>query len=405
MKLKFIDSMLEIGQERWLQLDIPPSPFLRFEFLQGLEAYGCVGEHVGWIPHHLLVEDEVSSELLGFMPLYIKYNSYGELVFDWAWADAYQRAGRDYYPKLVSAIPYTPVTGPRILTNPSVCREQLQKEVIGAVVEEAKKFNYSSVHCLFPDQTESQQFSQFKFVTRLGCQFHWCNEGYQDFDDFLSRLNSRKRKNIKKERAKVSAGKFQFRILQGDEIEDELWPNIYHFYEKTFEEKGGYATFTLPFFKHVSETMGDQLLVILAYENSLPVAAAIFYKDHDHLYGRHWGSLTQFDCLHFEVCYYLGIEYAIKHGIKHFEPGAQGEHKISRGFLPELTWSTHWIKDHDFSLAIEQFVERERIYMKEYVYQLNKQSPFKVVEIPQEKNFNNDFLSNWSLLKKCKPLK
>jgi len=385
MQFKIVNSIAEIGRERWQKVYSGDSPFLRFEFLQAQEKYGCVGEHVGWIPYHAVIEDQSSSELLGIMPLYIKTNSYGELVFDWAWANAYERTGREYYPKLVSAIPYTPVTGERMLINPSANRESVEKKLIEGVLKDAQAHNFSSIHCLFPELELCHVFANYKFEKRLGCQFHWHNEGYECFDEFLSKLTSRKRKNIRKERARVKAQGFQYRVLQGDEIEDELWPVIYEFYKKTFDEKGGYATFTLPFFKNISECMGEQLLVILAYDDEKPVASAIFYKDSHHLYGRHWGCLDQFDSLHFEVCYYMGIEYAIKHGIKHFEPGAQGEHKISRGFLPALTWSSHWIKDPQFSLAIEQFIERERIYMKDYIQELQKHSPFKVIEITREK--------------------
>ncbi len=385
MQFKIVNSIAEIGRERWQKIYSGDSPFLRFEFLHAQEKHGCVGEHVGWIPYHAVVEELSSGELLGIMPLYIKTNSYGELVFDWAWANAYERTGREYYPKLVSAIPYTPVTGERMLINPSANKKSVEKKLIQGILHEAQSLNISSIHCLFPEHDLCHVFNNHKFETRMACQFHWHNEGYERFDEFLSTLTSRKRKNIKKERARVEAQGFHFEVLQGNEIEDKLWPIIYEFYKKTFDEKGGYATFTLPFFKSISKSMGEQLLVILAYNGEQTVASAIFYKDRHHLYGRHWGCLDQFDSLHFEVCYYMGIEYAIKHGIKHFEPGAQGEHKISRGFLPKLTWSSHWIKDPEFSLVISQFIERERIYMKDYVQELQKHSPFKVIENPHEK--------------------
>ena len=396
MRIRFVDSMAEIGRDRWSKLDCGNSPFLQFDFLHGLEVFDCVGERWGWIPHHAVVEDEVSSELLAAMPLYIKNNSYGELVFDWSWADAFDRMGRQYYPKLVSAIPYTPVTGLRILLNPQSAESlNVQECLIQGVLDESRQHQYSSFHCLFPEQSSRKAFEHHKFVSRLGCQFHWHNHNYQSFDDFLAQMSSRKRKNIKKERAIVNAQNLTFRVLQGDEIEEALWPVIHAFYKKTFDEKGGYATFSLPFFQYMAQNMGEHLLVIVAYSEKLPAACAIFYKDEDHLYGRHWGCLAQFNCLHFEVCYYLGIEYAINHGITHFEPGAQGEHKVSRGFAPTETWSSHWINDAEFSPAIAHFVHKEKAHMKEYIRELEKHLPFKMVKgLHQKEDANNQFLSD-----------
>ena len=389
MNIRFVNSMCEIGRSRWDSLFPGSSPFLQFDFLQGLEAFDCVGEHVGWIPHHAVIESATNGELLAAMPLYVKTNSYGELVFDWAWADAFERSGRHYYPKLVSAIPYTPVTGSRILLSPSANSDQAVHCLIDGLKNQIKARSFSSVHCLFPEQAALVSFEQHDFVSRLGCQFHWHNPGYQSFEEYLAEMSSRKRKNVRKERQAVKVQNFAFRILQGHEITEDLWPIIYAFYKKTFDEKGGYATFTLPFFQHIGEVMGEQLLVIVAYSGSLPVACAIFYKDDEHLYGRHWGCLAQFKFLHFEVCYYLGIEYAINHGITHFEPGAQGEHKVSRGFVPTETWSSHWINDAGFSPAIAEFVRREKAYMREYIRELEKHLPFKAVESPQNNNFKN----------------
>jgi len=379
MKTRFVSSMAEINPQAWQALDIGNSPFLRYAFLQALEQFDCVGEKTGWIPHHAIIEDEVSETLLGVMPLYLKYNSYGELVFDWAWADAYQRIGRPYYPKLVSAIPYTPVTSQRILFNASADKSQVQTVLFEMLIEEAESRQMSSIHCLFPEKDLAEQMEKAKFVTRMGCQFQWFNREYQSFEDFVSHFSSRKRKNVNKERQRVKEQGVDIQLLRGDQIEADLWPVIYDFYRITFMEKGGYPTFTLEFFQHIAQLMGEQLLIVMAIYQGQYVACAICYQDEQCLYGRHWGSFEKFHSLHFEVCYYQGIEYAIEHGIKRFEPGAQGEHKVSRGFLPTATWSSHWIKDDDFASAIRQFIDKETVHMQQYITQVNKHSPFKTI--------------------------
>ena len=380
MIISFVNNINDIGKTRWNTLTGTESPFLRFEFLAALEAHDCVGKDQGWIPQHLIIEDTEGGALLGLMPLYLKYNSYGELVFDWSWADAYHQAGRAYYPKLVSAIPYTPVTGERLFVAPGQDKHSIKSEMINALKQIALNNQLSSIHCLFPPEDDCENFIAPGFVSRLGCQFHWHNHNYESFSHFLSTFASRKRKNILKERKRCTDNNVTFEILTGSQIAPDLWPTIYHFYQKTFIEKGGYASFTQAFFEEISQTMGDQLLVVLAVFKGKYVASAISYRNSEALYGRHWGSSEDFNSLHFETCYYQGIDYAIEHQLQLFEPGAQGEHKVSRGFIPTETWSTHWIKDSDFKTAIFQFVDREKEYMKIYISEMNEHLPFKKAE-------------------------
>ena len=377
MIISFKNSAESIGKSRWNSLTGTDNPFMRFEFMSALEKHQCVGEEQGWLPQHLIVEDEQDGNLLALMPLYLKFNSYGELVFDWSWADAYHRAGREYYPKLVSAIPYTPVTGERYFIADGQDKSAIESEMIQALLQVANNNQLSSIHCLFPPEIDCNAFVEKGFISRLGCQFHWHNRGYESFDHFLDSFSSRKRKNIRKERQRCVSHDVSFKRLTGKDITADMWPDIYHFYQKTFIEKGGYASFTQSFFEEISQTMGEQLLVVLAFHDGKAVASAISYFNNNSLYGRHWGCTETFNSLHFETCYYQGIDFAIEHELQLFEPGAQGEHKVARGFEPTKTWSTHWIKDTDFRAAIYDFVAKEKEYMEGYITEMREHMPFK----------------------------
>jgi predicted N-acyltransferase len=374
-----IGSLNEVSSEAWNSLAGTQVPFLRHEFLSALEKHHCVGESTGWIPQHVLIYE--NETLLGAMPQYLKTNSYGELVFDWAWAEAYQRSGLDYYPKLVVAIPFTPATGPRLLISPTADREAIAAQLIQASLEHAKNLRLSSVHVLFPDEENRQQLKQQGLLMRLGCQFHWHNlpgdQHYCDFDDYLAYLTSSKRKKIRRERRIVRESGVTLHRLPGNELSDEQWQSVHRHYCSTFDRLSGYATLSLDFFREISQTMPQQLIVILAKHRGDTVASAICYRDNTTLYGRHWGCDAHFQNLHFEACYYQGLEYCIEHKLQHFDPGAQGEHKISRGFLPTPTWSAHWIADPQFRLAIEDFLQRETLGMQHYIETLGEHSPFK----------------------------
>jgi len=379
MHSTIIGSLNEVSSHEWNTLHGTQMPFLRHEFLSALEKYHCVGKATGWIPQHILLYEDKT--LLGAIPQYLKTNSYGELVFDWAWAEAYQRSGLHYYPKLVIAIPYTPASGPRLLIAPHADRDKISVQLIQCALEYARQYNVSSLHCLFPHQDDLQQFTQQGLLPRIGCQFHWHNlpgkENYRDFDDYLEHFTSRKRKKIRRERRAVTEAGISLQRLYGNELSDAQWQTVHRHYSSTFDRLSGYATLSLDFFREISRTLPQQLIVILAEHQGNTVASAICFRDNITLYGRHWGCDTHFQNLHFEACYYQGLEYCIEHRLQCFDPGAQGEHKISRGFLPTTTWSAHWIAEPRFRTAIEDFLQRETQSMQHYIDNLHKHSPFK----------------------------
>lgn len=376
MKTEIISALSIIPSQQWNTLSGTDTPFLRHEFLLALERNHCVGEALGWIPQHVVARAD-DGRLAGAVPVYIKMNSYGELVFDWSWADAYQRAGRRYYPKLISAIPYTPVTGPRLLVAHGFDRIQVEQALIQQVKSLAVSLNVSSFHWLFPTPASMEVLTAEGYMPRLGCQFHWRNHDYSSFEHFLAALSSRKRKNIRQERKKVHDENFQIEVITGNNATEEQLARAHYFYSKTFDEKGGLATLTREFFFEIAQTMGEQLVLVMAKQHAHYIAAAICYRDHNSLYGRHWGSEAQYENLHFELCYYQGLQYAIEQGLQTFEPGAQGEHKISRGFLPTETWSAHWIRDDDFSRVIRDFLQRETEHMRLYMAELSTHSPYR----------------------------
>ncbi len=379
MHSTIIGSLLEVSSDAWNSLQGTQVPFLRHEFLSALETHHCVGEASGWIPQHILVHE--GETLLGAMPQYLKTNSYGELVFDSAWADAYQRSGLNYYPKLVAAIPYTPASGPRLLISPDADRNEVAPQLIQATLEHAKQQHFSSVHCLFPDAEDLAQLKQQGLLIRLGCQFHWHNlpgdQHYRDFDDYLEHFTSSKRKKIRRERRRVTEAGVTLQRLYGHQLSDAQWQSVYRHYCSTFDRLSGYATLSLSFFREISHTLPQQLIIMLAEYQDNTVASAICFRDETTLYGRHWGCDAHFQNLHFEACYYQGLEYCIEHQLQRFDPGAQGEHKISRGFLPTPTWSAHWIANPEFRQAIDDFLRRETLGMQHYIESLGEHSPFK----------------------------
>lgn len=355
------------------------NPFLRHEFLAALENQGCVGEEFGWIPCHIAIIDDKRDLLVGAMPLYQKYNSYGEFVFDHAWADAYQRHGLRYYPKLVSSIPYTPASGQRMLTlkdDIEMNQASIFEVLLATVQQFAKEHELSGFHCLFPLAEEQVWLEQQGLLTRTDCQFHWHNNNYQNFDEFLSRLTPKKRKNIRQERRRVDQQSINLRVLNGHNATPTDWHDFARFYNQTFLEKSGYPTLNEGFFLEVAGKLPNQTLLILADNpQGKCIAGSLMYASDTRLYGRHWGSTEYVDKLHFEACYYQGIEYCIQNGLSVFEPGAQGEHKIARGFIPTLTRSSHWLNNSPFQVSIQQFVEHEHAAVLHYVESLR--SPYK----------------------------
>jgi predicted N-acyltransferase len=371
-----LDSIDSVQASDWNRVTGTSHPFLRHEFLAALERHGCVGERYGWLPRHITAIDD-SGRLCGVVPLYLKHNSYGEFVFDWAWADAYHRAGLPYYPKLVSSIPYTPVTGARILVAPDADYDGVMTTLVDAALSLTETSGASSLHWLFTSAAETGLLVERGLLRRTGCHFHWHNDNYRSFDDFLARLSSRKRKKIRRERRYVEEAGIRMQILHGTAATHEQWQTMYRFYRSTFEKKSGIPTLSLGFFEEISRTMGEQVVLVFALLENRPVAGAIMLRGETALYGRHWGCLAEYHSLHFETCYYQGIEYAITHRLELFEPGAQGEHKISRGFLPAYTWSAHWIRDAQFRTAIAHYLEQEHALMVDYHDELQLVSPFR----------------------------
>lgn len=373
--IRIIGGLNEVQATAWNALNYSQQPFLSYEFLQALEEYGCVGEHWGWLPQHLLIEE--NGTLVGAMPLYLKTNSYGELVFDWSWADAYARAGLQYYPKLVSAIPYTPVTGERMLVSEHHDTHDIRDQLIHAALTHARQLEVSSLHILFPVENELDDYKQHGMLQRDGCQFHWFNNHYASFDDFLATFSAQKRKKVKRERRHVSDAQVRIEILDGHAISEAIWQAFHALYCSTFMRKSGYATLSLDFFLSLSERMPDRVRLIMASHQNDFVAGAYFLCDDNNLYGRHWGCKEHFHSLHFEVCYYSAIEYCIATQRQHFDAGAQGEHKISRGFRPVPTYSVHWLSHPAFMGAVADFVAREAQGVAHYRDALADHLPYK----------------------------
>jgi predicted N-acyltransferase len=374
MKIEIVERLDQIAPAGWNRLGGTDNPFLRHEFLAGLERFHCVGDEWGWLPRHLIARD--GDRLLGAVPLYLKYNSYGEFVFDFSWADAYRRAGRSYYPKLVAGVPYSPVTGPRLLLaadSPAGTGDAL----IEFALQVAAEWQVSSLHWLFPPKPEAVQLEQKGLVRRSGIQFHWFNQGYRDFDDFLAGFTAEKRKKVKRERRRVVESGVEIELLDGTQVSEAKWEEFHRLYTSTFDKLGGYATLTVDFFKHLGRTLPQAVVLVLARHRGRTVAAAFNLRSGDTLYGRHWGCCEEFHSLHFEACYHTGIDYCIREGLTRFEPGAQGEHKVSRGFVPVTTWSNHWLSDPLFRRAVGNYLHHEAIAVEEYRRELAAHAPYK----------------------------
>ncbi len=368
MIISTVDSLSTVDATQWNALAGDDNPFIQYDFLHALEQHDCL-QNWGWQPRHILIHE--NDKLIGACPAYLKHNSYGEFVFDWAWADAYQRNDLDYYPKLVTSIPYTPAKGPRLLARNN--EKEIKIKLIQGALEIVEAKNLSSMHWLFCEENDIATLKDKNMMTRFDYQFHWKNQNYESFDHFLEQLSSKKRKNIKRERRIVADKNIQIIIKSGSDLSEEEWKILYNFYQITFMKKSGTATLTLAFF----QAMAHKLVTIFAQHENKIVAGAICFQGGNTLYGRHWGCYEDYDSLHFEVCYYTGIEYCIQQKLKYFEPGAQGEHKLARGFLPVKTQSAHHITHTGFRDAIDDFLQREKRAMLDYGKELNEASPFK----------------------------
>ncbi len=376
LEARFLPSLTRIACADWNRVAGTDYPFLRHEFLLALEESGCTTADSGWQPYHVtLYRDE---RLVALMPLYLKSHSYGEYVFDWSWADAYHRNGRDYYPKLLTAVPFTPATGPRLCVaegeNPEVCTAGL----FAAVQQLAGEQDLSSWHILFPRESEAAALERLGASLRRGSQFHWFNQGYGDFEDFLASFNSRKRKSLKRERRRVQEQGVVLETLAGEDIRREHWDEFYRFYQITYAKRSGHGGYlNRDFFERLGETLPAHCVMVRASMEGEAVAGSLCLRSGDTLFGRYWGALREIDCLHFEACYYQGIDYCIREGLERFDPGAQGEHKIQRGFTPIATVSAHWMADPAFARAIEDFTRREEAHIDAYIEDASSLLPFR----------------------------
>ena len=366
--LRVLDTLAGVNPAEWNAL-AGAQPFLRHEFLHALHQTGCASERTGWLPQYLSLWRD--GRLEGAMPLYSKSHSRGEYVFDWAWADAYQRHGVEYYPKLLSSIPFTPVSGSRLLAATRDARQRL----VAASVDLAAQT--SSLHVLFPTEDEAADLVSAGMMLRRGVQFHWRNEGYESFEAFLARLAHDKRKKIRQERRKVKETGVSFQRLVGRDIGKEHWEFFARCYNATYRAHHATPYLKLSFFESLGETMPENLLLVLASMDGKPVASALNFFSAEALYGRYWGCIGYVPNLHFETCYYQAIEFCIEQRIPLFEGGAQGEHKLARGFSPVETCSAHWLRHPAFANAIEKFLERESAGVEHYLDELNERAPFK----------------------------
>ena len=362
----------EIAPDEWDACAGTDNPFVSHAFLAVLEDSGSTGRRTGWLPQHASFRD-AAGRLVAVAPLYAKSHSYGEYVFDHGWAAAFERAGGSYYPKLQCSVPFSPVPGPRLLRRD----DGLSAEDMGAGLAQAcGEMGISSVHATFCTEAEWEALGRAGWLRRLGTQFHWTNEGYATFDDFLGALNSRKRKQVRRER-RDAVQDLTIRVLRGPEIGQRHWDAFYGFYTSTVDRKWGSAYLTKRFFPMLSERLGDRVVLMLAEHGGRPVAGALNLVGADALYGRNWGARGDWPFRHFELCYYQAIEFAIAHGLKRVEAGAQGEHKVSRGYLPAPTYSAHYIRNPGFRRAVASFVDEERRAMQERMAALAEESPFR----------------------------
>jgi len=375
MEMTVLSSIDEVDAAQWNRLHQSDNPFIQHQFLAALERHGCVSERFGWIPRHLLFHQE--TELVAAVILYEKHNNYGEFVFDHSWEQAWQSIGLDYYPKLVSAAPYTPARGSRILIAKEV---DDSAACLREVSEQLKTFcaehDYSGVHLLFSDE-QAELAQQEDMLVRHDVQFQWFNQNYQSFDDYLMALKAKKRKNIRQERRAVMEQGITFKVMSGEQTSEQDWQEFDFFYQKTFIEKWSTPTLNLAFFQEIAKTMPEHIVLVLAQKEGITIAGALMFRSNTVLYGRHWGCGEEVKHLHFETCFYQGIEYAIEHGLSRFEPGAGGEHKISRGFIPVLMQSSHWLSLNPFVEGMERFLAEEHKMITQYAHSVWQQSPYQ----------------------------
>ena len=376
VRVEVVTRINEVPATEWNACAGAANPFVSHAFLNAMEESRSVSERSGWVPQHLVVRG-LSGRIDACMPLYLKNNSYGEYVFDWGWADAYERAGGSYYPKLQCAVPFTPATGPRLLIRDGAPPHSFEV-LIAAAIQLAEEHKVSSLHVTFPTHAEWQRLGAAGFLMREGKQYHWENRGYATFDDFLGEMSSRKRKAIRKERREVADAGVTLKRLSGADITEKHWDAFYKYYRSTIDQRSwGRAYLNREFFSRLGAGMADMALLVFAYAGEEHIGGALNLIGEDTLFGRNWGCSRDVKFLHFEACYYQAIEYAIERKLNWVEAGAQGEHKIQRGYLPRATYSAHWIADDRFREAVARFLEQERRQTEHEIEALMEYSPYR----------------------------
>jgi predicted N-acyltransferase len=381
LQLRVLERISEVPAAQWNAL-AGGYPFLQHEFLAALENTGCASTQTGWTPQHLTLFD--GETLAAAAPLYLKEHSWGEFVFDFAWARAAEQRGLHYYPKLLCAVPFTPASGPRLLTRTGLPAAALRATLLDWMREQSDGGEVSSAHGLFLDEAARQAAEEAGWLLRRDCHFQWHNEGYQHFDDFLLRFSADKRKKAKRERRRVSEQGIEFITLHGQEIDEGTLERVHAFHAMTFLRHGHTPYLNRACFAELARGLGKRFIVKLARHGARAIAAAVFLRSDDTLYGRYWGAEDDYHSLHFETCYYQGIDYCIEHGLARFEPGTQGEHKLARGFTPTVTWSAHWIADGPLRRAIGAYLEREGAAIDAYAHEAEAHAPFKELPTPRE---------------------
>ncbi len=375
LSARVVTRIAEIDAAAWDACAGAANPFVSHAFLTALEESGSATRETGWLAQHVAIET-ADGRLLGAVPMYLKSHSYGEYVFDHGWAAAYERAGGSYYPKLQVAVPFTPVTGPRLLVHPDA-DEAIERALVATCQEVTARLEASSLHVTFPTEGEFRRLGEADFLLRTDVQFHWENKGYESFDEFLSTLASRKRKSIRYERRTACAEGVTVETLTGDAIEERHWDAFFAFYQNTGNRKWGVPYLTRDFFRRLGETMSETVVLVMASRDGRPIAGALNLRGADTLYGRNWGCVEDRKFLHFEACYYRAIDYAIENGLASVEAGAQGPHKLSRGYLPRPTYSAHWIRDPGLRDAIAQYLQLERRQVDYEIGALAEHGPFR----------------------------
>ena len=373
---RLTDRIDSVAEDAWNRCAGKDNPFVQHAFLKALEDSGSASAQTGWAPQHLLLENS-QGELVGAVPMYLKGNSAGEYVFDHGWAEAFERAGGSYYPKLQVSVPFTPATGPRLLAAPGALQTQVRGQLVQGCIEAARQLEVSSLHFTFATQDDWEELGQAGLLLRKDIQFHWQNNGYETFDDFLAALSSRKRKNIRKERAQAVSDGIDIEVITGDDLQAQHWDAFYQFYTDTGARKWGTPYLTREFFDLIGASMSEKIALVMCRRDGRYVAGALNFIGGDTLFGRYWGCVEHHPSLHFETCYYQAIDLAIALGLQYVEAGAQGEHKLARGYRPVQTLSAHWIANTSFRVAVEEYLERERQQIEYGQTLMDKHVPFK----------------------------